>query len=136
MRPALGRIRSSISPDRRGLPAPFGPRYPKTSPSSRLEGEIRDAAMRSVVLRQAIDSDGDGHCRKAMRRVGPGSRLEAETDAAALRAVAAPIGKGGRSRSGSTRLAYGGNGVGRLDGFVVFVRGGLPGDLVAPARRR
>ena len=27
-------------------------------------------------------------------------------------------------------LAYGGNGVGRLDGFVVFVRGGLPGDLV------
>jgi 23S rRNA (uracil1939-C5)-methyltransferase len=27
-------------------------------------------------------------------------------------------------------LAYGGNGVGRIDGFVVFVRGGLPGDLV------
>ena len=27
-------------------------------------------------------------------------------------------------------LAFGGNGVGRLDGFVVFVRGGLPGDRV------
>ena len=27
-------------------------------------------------------------------------------------------------------LAYGGNGVGRVDGFVVFVRGGLPGDRV------
>ena len=27
-------------------------------------------------------------------------------------------------------LAYGGNGVARVDGFVVFVRGGLPGDLV------
>ncbi|MEP6893474.1 MAG: 23S rRNA (uracil(1939)-C(5))-methyltransferase RlmD [Gaiellaceae bacterium] len=27
-------------------------------------------------------------------------------------------------------LAYGGNGVARHDGFVVFVRGGLPGDLV------
>jgi 23S rRNA (uracil1939-C5)-methyltransferase len=27
-------------------------------------------------------------------------------------------------------LAYGGNGVGRYDGFVVFVRGGLPGDRV------
>src|SRR6478735_8856557 len=27
-------------------------------------------------------------------------------------------------------LAFGGNGVARLDGFVVFVRRGLPGDLV------
>src|SRR4051794_40790925 len=27
-------------------------------------------------------------------------------------------------------LAYGGNGVGRLNGFVVFVRRGLPGDTV------
>ena len=27
-------------------------------------------------------------------------------------------------------LAYGGNGVGRLDGYVVFVRAGLPGDTV------
>ena len=26
-------------------------------------------------------------------------------------------------------LAFGGNGVARLDGFVVFVRRGLPGDL-------
>ncbi len=28
------------------------------------------------------------------------------------------------------RLAYGGNGVARLDGYVVFVQGGLPGDRV------
>ncbi len=27
-------------------------------------------------------------------------------------------------------LAFGGNGVARLDGFVLFVRRGLPGDLV------
>src|SRR3954454_11825521 len=27
-------------------------------------------------------------------------------------------------------LAHGGNGVGRLDGFVVFVRGAVPGDRV------
>ena len=27
-------------------------------------------------------------------------------------------------------LAYGGNGVARLNGFVVFVRRGLPGDVV------
>src|ERR671934_164168 len=30
----------------------------------------------------------------------------------------------------SAALAYGGNGVARTDGFVVFVRRGLPGDLV------
>ena len=30
-------------------------------------------------------------------------------------------------------LAYGGNGVARLDGFVLFVRRGLPGDLVREA---
>src|SRR5438552_4559875 len=28
-------------------------------------------------------------------------------------------------------LAFGGEGVGRLDGYVVFVRGGLPGDRLA-----
>ncbi|MEA2293167.1 MAG: rRNA (uracil1939-C5)-methyltransferase, partial [Solirubrobacteraceae bacterium] len=28
------------------------------------------------------------------------------------------------------RLAYGGKGVARLDGYVVFVAGGLPGDRV------
>jgi 23S rRNA (uracil1939-C5)-methyltransferase len=35
-------------------------------------------------------------------------------------------------------LAYGGQGIGRVDGFVVFVRGALPGDLVrvAVTRRR
>ena len=30
-------------------------------------------------------------------------------------------------------LAYGGNGVARLNGFVVFVRRGLPGDRCARA---
>src|SRR5262245_42373787 len=28
-------------------------------------------------------------------------------------------------------LAYGGEGVGRADGYVIFVRGGLPGDRLA-----
>ncbi len=45
-------------------------------------------------------------------------------------AVAAPIRKGEEVELRIDSLAYGGNGVGRLDGFVVFVRGGLPGDLV------
>ncbi len=44
--------------------------------------------------------------------------------------MAAPIRKGQEVEIRIDSLAYGGNGVGRLDGFVVFVRGGLPGDLV------
>jgi 23S rRNA (uracil1939-C5)-methyltransferase len=44
--------------------------------------------------------------------------------------VTAPIRTGDEVEVRVDSLAYGGNGVGRLDGFVVFVRGGLPGDLV------
>ena len=46
------------------------------------------------------------------------------------RVVAAPVRKGEELEVRIDSLAYGGNGVGRVDGFVVFVRGGLPGDLV------
>src|SRR5881275_3395021 len=42
--------------------------------------------------------------------------------------MAAPVTKGDELDVDS--LAYGGNGVARLDGFVVFVRRGLPGDRV------
>jgi 23S rRNA (uracil1939-C5)-methyltransferase len=44
--------------------------------------------------------------------------------------VAAPVKKGEELELRIDSLAYGGNGVGRVNGFVVFVRGGLPGDLV------
>ncbi len=44
--------------------------------------------------------------------------------------MAAPVSKGEEVELRVDSLAYGGNGVARLDGFVVFVRGGLPGDLV------
>src|SRR6187431_3672286 len=44
--------------------------------------------------------------------------------------MAAPVKKDDELELRVDSLAYGGNGVGRLDGFVVFVRGGLPGDLV------
>ena len=45
-------------------------------------------------------------------------------------AMAAPVAKGDELELDVDSLAYGGNGVARLDGFVVFVRRGLPGDLV------
>ncbi len=44
--------------------------------------------------------------------------------------VAAPVKKGEELELQVESLAYGGNGVARLDGFVVFVRRGLPGDTV------
>jgi 23S rRNA (uracil1939-C5)-methyltransferase len=44
--------------------------------------------------------------------------------------VAVPIAKGQELELHVDSLAYGGNGVARLNGFVVFVRRGLPGDTV------
>ncbi len=44
--------------------------------------------------------------------------------------MAAPVSKGDELELRIDSLAYGGNGVARHDGFVVFVRRGLPGDLV------
>jgi 23S rRNA (uracil1939-C5)-methyltransferase len=44
--------------------------------------------------------------------------------------VAAPVRKGEELELHVDSLAYGGSGVSRLDGFVVFVRGGVPGDDV------
>ena len=48
----------------------------------------------------------------------------------ALRPMAAPVTKGEELELDVESLAFGGNGVARLDGFVVFVRRGLPGDRV------
>jgi 23S rRNA (uracil1939-C5)-methyltransferase len=44
--------------------------------------------------------------------------------------MAAPVTKNQEIELDIESLAYGGNGVARLDGFVVFVRRGLPGDRV------
>ncbi len=44
--------------------------------------------------------------------------------------MAAPVSKGDELELHVDRLAYGGNGVARLNGFVVFVKRGLPGDTV------
>src|SRR6266487_3982185 len=44
--------------------------------------------------------------------------------------MAAPVTKGEELELDVDSLAYGGTGVARLDGFVVFVRRGLPGDRV------
>src|SRR5215203_2415875 len=44
--------------------------------------------------------------------------------------MAAPVARDDEIELRVDSLAFGGNGVARLNGFVVFVRRGLPGDLV------
>src|SRR3954470_16513639 len=44
--------------------------------------------------------------------------------------MAAPVARDQELELSVESLAYGGNGVARLNGFVVFVRRGLPGDKV------
>ena len=44
--------------------------------------------------------------------------------------MAAPVTRDQELELSIDSLAYGGNGVARLNGFVVFVRRGLPGDRV------
>src|ERR687884_1748017 len=44
--------------------------------------------------------------------------------------MAAPVARDQEVELSIDSLAYGGNGVARLNGFVVFVRRGLPGDTV------
>ena len=44
--------------------------------------------------------------------------------------MAAPVTRDQELELSIDSLAYGGNGVARLNGFVVFVRHGLPGDRV------
>ena len=50
--------------------------------------------------------------------------------------MAAPVQKEQELELTIDSLAFGGNGVARLDGFVVFVRRGLPGDRVRATSRK
>src|SRR6476469_8456715 len=58
------------------------------------------------------------------------SRSRALTMVGTLVEMAAPVQRDQELELTIDSLAFGGNGVARLDGFVVFVRRGLPGDTV------
>jgi hypothetical protein len=60
IRPCVGRIRSSSIRIVVVLPAPFGPRNPKTS-RLHLEVEVDDAALVAVELAQAFGADDGAH---------------------------------------------------------------------------
>src|SRR5712691_9254384 len=62
--------------------------------------------------------------------VGLGSGTTPVSPALGCQAMAAPVTKDQELELTVESLAYGGNGVARHDGFVVFVRRGLPGDTV------
>jgi 23S rRNA (uracil1939-C5)-methyltransferase len=57
-------------------------------------------------------------------------RVRADVSTDTLADMAAPVRQGEELELDVDSLAYGGNGVGRVNGFVVFVRGALPGDRV------
>src|SRR5437899_1870578 len=62
--------------------------------------------------------------------VGLGTGTTPVSPALGCEAMAAPVTKDQELELTVESLAYGGNGVARLDGYVVFVRRGLPGDTV------
>jgi len=70
-----------------------------------------------------------GHESRTVRALAPLDK-GGEPNPVYPRCVATPVRKGEELEVRIDSLAYGGNGVGRVDGFVVFVRGALPGDLV------
>src|SRR5215470_19966441 len=63
------------------------------------------------------------------RASGP-STSACSTSGTLVPVMAAPVRPGEEIELHVDSLAYGGNGVARLNGFVVFVRRGLPGDTV------
>src|SRR5918996_4226753 len=105
-----------VAPQRRGRAERAGAR-------SRLPRQ--PAGARALERRQARSRYVPGHLLLRVRRPAPAQGLRQHPQV-----MAAPVAKGQELELRVDSLAYGGNGVARLNGFVVFVRRGLPGDTV------
>src|SRR5437879_6518964 len=128
-------------------------RADRPRPRQRLRGRAPESGRRRVELaarrrrraeravarsRLADEPAGARPARVGCARTGPLPghlllRVRRPAGAHGLRDVAAltaPVAKNEELELIIDSLAYGGNGVARLDGFVVFVRRGLPGDTV------
>ena len=99
--------------------------------------EAGEANRRAARRSSCVDLDCDRHGANAggPRRTTRGRDRRARgracrSSACSLGRVAAPVQRDEELELQIDSLAYGGNGVARLDGFVVFVRAGLPGDTV------
>ena len=102
----------------------------ENAPSHIRASLMGPAGARPAARRRARARHLAGHLLLRARRAAHALRVRHGA------AVAAGV-RDGRSRSArpgaradDRSLAFGGNGVARLDGFVVFVRRGLPGDTV------
>src|SRR6266542_3526139 len=136
IRPLRGRRRSAAPP-----PRPRGCLLLRRGPSVRTEAD-------ALALGTGVSGERRRSCRsvraglrRARARPGPRRRSTRArlrqrpfrpivTPALRCHAMAAPVAKDQELELTIDSLAYGGNGVARLDGFVVFVRRGLPGDTV------
>src|SRR6266498_3601727 len=136
IRPLRGRRRSAAPPSR-----PRGCLLLRRGPSVRTEAD-------ALALGTGVSGERRRSCRsvraglrRARARPGPRRRSTRArlpqrpfrpivTPALRCHAMAAPVVKDQELELTIDSLAYGGNGVARLDGFVVFVRRGLPGDTV------
>src|SRR2546423_1309421 len=90
---------------------------------ARAFGRTRRCSATSCATSTSGSSRGQECCSRCgpdFTSVSPGS----------LGGVAAPVARDQELELHIDSLAYGGNGVARLNGFVVFVRRGLPGDTV------
>src|SRR4051812_35257678 len=75
----------------------------------------------------ATSTSGSSRGQECCSRSGPDFT---SVSRGSLAGVAAPVAKDQELELHIDSLAFGGNGVARLNGFVVFVRSGLPGDTV------
>src|SRR5581483_4350936 len=110
-----------------GLAAHRGGRGERPVASARVPDGA--AARRALARRRAHARHLARHLPVRVRRAAHALRLRLGA-AVSPRGAAAPVQRDEELELTIDSLAYGGNGVARLDGFVVFVRRGLPGDTV------
>ena len=114
---------------RRGARPPARqPRPPRRA--RRGAAPARDARRRRRLRRRGRRAARRGRSSRPARPYARSSLAARAAPSGSLDAVAAPVKPDDEVELRVDSLAYGGNGVARLNGFVVFVRSGLPGDVV------
>src|SRR5438045_3345967 len=114
--PARGRRRLGVAARRRG-------RAERAVPCTSL-ARLEPTGAHTSARREPGPRHVPGRLLLRVRRAARAQDLRRDAELA----VAAPVARGDELELEVDSLAFGGNGVARLDGYVVFVRRGLPGD--------